>query len=330
MQHLSHYPNVLIKNIGIMKKLLLNLLPLPVKRSLLAIKEKQELQISAQRRKEQQISKNEIEKILQSFNLDCDIFLHTSLRHIGYEIEGGKEYVADIVSDITKLNEHTLLVSALPFRTTMKEYLDVTPTLDMRTAPNAMGAVNNIIMAKNNAFRSIHPTHSVVAIGRDARQYTINHHLDITPFGVNSPYYKLMLNHGKILLFGVDLSSMTFTHVVEDMIGDMYPVDVYVKNQYTVDVTDFDGTVKTVVTKCHNPNISAIRNCESIRQFLIDGGAMQTKKLGHGEVSIVDAVKYNQVVCRLLLDGKSIYGDVLLTSEAKARVEQIIKELENI
>ncbi len=310
-----------------MKKLLVSLMPAFVINWLRNIKEKRDLAKSDRLKKEKTLSKEEILDVLRKCGIDSDIYLHTSLRKIGYAIDGGKEWIAEVICDLVDLEKHTLLVSALPFRTTMKEFLDATTDLDIRTAPNAMGAVNNIIMGKAGAVRSLHPTHSTVAIGKDADYYVNEHHLDTTPFGSHSPYYKLMERNGKILLFGVDLDSMTFTHVIEDLIGDLYPVNVYTKKSYTVAVTDTKGEVHQVVTKCHNPEASSMRACNSIREDLIASGAMKTFPLGTSEVSIIDAKGYVRTAAELLLKGKSIYGNLHITDETRQKINELLSNL---
>ena len=310
-----------------MKRILLIIAPKFILDWYRIIAEKKALAKSDRLKKKQTISKESIIEVLKSCEIKSDIYLHTSLRKIGYAIEGGKDFIAEVICEVVNMEKHTLLVSALPFSTTMKEFLDSTNILDMRTAPNLMGAVNNIIMKKEGAQRSLHPTHSTVAIGKDADYYVSEHHLDKTPFGKHSPYFKLMEQNGKILLFGVDLDSMTFTHVIEDMMGDLYPVKVYTDDLYNVDVTDINGEVHHVTTTCHNPNVSRSRNCESIRKDLIDGGVMKTIPLGMSEVSIIDAKGYVRVVCELLLQGISIYGKICLSEEGKNKVTEILNSL---
>lgn len=310
-----------------MRQLIFKLLPRCLKDWLREVKEKQDLAKSNRLKREKTISKDEVRKVLDLCEIDSDIYLHTSLRKIGYAIEGGKEFIADVICDYVGLDKHTLLVSALPFRTTMKEFLDTHDELDIATAPNAMGAVNNIIMGKEGAVRSLHPTHSTVAVGKEAKEYVAEHHLDKTPFGSHSPYYKLMQKNGKILLFGVDLDSMTFTHVIEDLLGDLYPVKVYTDTSYKVDVKDFDGKVYHVTTTCHDPDASLLRKCNSIREDLIASGAMKAFPLGTSEVSIIDAKGYVITVAKLLLQGKSIYGSMELTEEAKNRLNAILNTI---
>lgn len=304
-----------------------NLLPDSLKSNIRKVKEKRDLQKSAKNKKIKTISKNEIKGLLEGFDINSDIFLHTSLRKIGFEIEGGKDFISELMLDITKKNNKTLLVSALPFRTTMMEFLENTSCVDFRTAPNEMGAVNNLIMKNSNAIRSLHPTHSVVAIGEKAEEYCNNHHNDNTPFGVHSPYYKLLENKAKILLFGVDLDSLTFTHVIEDMLGEFFPVQVYAEKDYKLKVINFDGDEIEVTTKCHSPKISGLRKCESIRNYLVEGNAMQIKKLGMSELSVIDPIGYIRVVCELLLKGISIYGNVELSDKGKEKVIEILNKL---
>ena len=151
-----------------MKRFILKVCPHFLQDLYRQLSEKREIAKSDRYKQEQTISKDVVRDVLKLCEIDTDIYLHTSLRNIGYAIDGGKDYIADVVSEFVDLDKYTLLVSALPFKYTMKDFLDKTNTLDIRTAPNLMGAVNNIIMKKEGARRSLHPTHSTVAIGKDA------------------------------------------------------------------------------------------------------------------------------------------------------------------
>lgn len=315
-----------IKMLSSIKKLL----PKPIYQILNSIRRSIKQRKNKRIRNQKIISQKEVLEVLNKLNIDSDVFLHTSLRNIGYEIEGGKKFVAETIMNLVTSRNYTLLCAALPFGSLMKDALEEHPFIDMRTAPNMMGAVNRIITETDGMRRSLHPSHSVVAIGKNADEYTKDHHIDETPFGPNSPYYKLMLNKGKILMFGVTVANMTFTHVVEDLLGNLYPMKVYLDKKYEVTVRGFDGIDYHVKTACHNPDVSNTRKCTSVLPDLIEAAVIKTEKLGLSEVSLLDAIGYIRVVSRLLLQGKSIYGPVCLTEEGRLRVHELLQNLDTI
>ncbi len=70
--------------------------------------------------------------------------------------------------------------------------------------------------------RSIHPTHSVCAIGKQAEELLENHHKDNTPCGPNSPFHLLPKVYGYILMLGCGLKPNTSMHAVEELIEPPY------------------------------------------------------------------------------------------------------------
>lgn len=276
------------------------------------------------RSKRIKISKEELSELFDKMNLNTDVFLHCSLTNPG-KILGGTKYVTELICKHTQISKHTLLVSALPFWGRTKDYLEAEPVFDVRTAPIAMGAVNEYIALMPKAVRSLQPTHSVVAIGPNAIEYTNKHHLDATPFSYNSPYYRLLENKGKILMFGVGLNNVTFLHVIEDMLDVLYPVKVYMDKVYNVKVVSKTGSTMQVPTKCHKPLIGIRRDCERLRPYLLKIGAIKTFQLGESELSILDVQKTMLAYCDMMLDGMTIYGKYHLTRQLK----EVIKEYRN-
>jgi aminoglycoside 3-N-acetyltransferase len=171
---------------------------------------------------------------------DNDIFLHSSITSIG-KISGGTKFLAELILEKVNVNKNTILISALPFQGRFKEYLEQNPVFDVKNSPVVMGAVNEYLSLHPNAERSLHPTHSVIAIGPKSHYYIAEHHLDPTSFGIHSPYYKLIENNAEILMFGADLNYLTFIHVIEDMLGIYVPLNPYLKKNYFVKVIDNMG-----------------------------------------------------------------------------------------
>ena len=74
------------------------------------------------------------------------------------------------------------------------------------------------------ADRSLHPTNSIVAIGKHADAIVGAHHFDIYPCGEKSPYYRVMQMGGIIAGRGVNANFMSFVHCPEDLKKQQFPV----------------------------------------------------------------------------------------------------------
>ena len=315
-------------NIGIKKfiKIVLLFCPSFIKEYAHSIGAKEELNEAVKRMRRTKVSKEDVISVLNSFDLNSDVMLHCSIMNIG-KIAGGTKFLCNTILEKVNISKHTLLVSALPYRGPFKDYLDKNPVFDVNTAPIAMGSVNEYFGIMDCAFRSLHPTHSVVAIGPNAKEYTAKHHLDETPFGVNSPYYKLIINHGKILLFGTSLNNMTIAHVIEDMLGKDFPVRVYCHKSYNIKVIDSEGEKHIVHTTCHNKFQGILRDGNRLRKGLINNKIMEIHDFGEAEVSVVKAWDFAVFYLNMLLNGKSIYGKHSVSNKLRMSVENALKIL---
>lgn len=90
------------------------------------------------------------------------------------------------------------------------------PVFHQTLSPSIVGTLTNVFRARPDAMRSLHPTHSVAAIGARAAELVAGHECDRTPCAPTSPYGKLVTWGGKILILGVDLSCCTFFHGCEE------------------------------------------------------------------------------------------------------------------
>lgn len=278
-----------------------------------------------ERKKRVFVTLSQIEEILDQIDFTSDTIIHSSTSNIG-KIEGNAVQLTDLIVSKIDLNIITLLAPALPFRGPMKDYLDSIDVFDLSKAINAMGNISNMIMKKDNCKRSFHPTHSVIAIGNNANSYTLKHELCVTPFCKTSPYYKLAMNDGKILMFGVNLNSVTNFHVYEDMLGSLLPFNVYADEYYQVQ-SIYNANKIVIKTKAHNPFLSSKRNCERARKYLIDYGYIETFTIGDSEISILDAKGLTITLLEMLLLGKSIYGKVRLSKEQIMAVDKLLADL---
>ena len=85
---------------------------------------------------------------------------------------------------------------------------------DLRTTPSVNGAITEALRQRPQAYRSLHPTHPLAAIGPLAELLTAEH-MHLETFDLRSPLGKLAALGGWILLLGVGMNrnTMGFTHM---------------------------------------------------------------------------------------------------------------------
>lgn len=308
-------------------KLALPLLPARLRRTVNDLAATRRRAQASRRKERTQFSVGEVARALDRLPVGADLILHSSLSNIGKLADGGAPHVAREILSRINLARYTLLAPALPFNTSMKDYLDQCAAFDVRAAKNAMGAIANIVMREPGCVRSVHPSHSTLALGAKAAHYVEGHERDATPFGPHSPFRKLTKNRGQILMFGVGLNSVTCFHVYEDLLGTALPFEVYQAKRYEVPCTDRDGAALRVRTSCHCPFLTARRECERTRPYLERAGHIRTVPIGESEISLLDARGLTTTLLEMLLAGDSIYGPVSLTGAQAAAVKQCRAEL---
>ena len=279
-----------------------------------------------ERRIRVQVPIDDVRAVLEKFDFNSDVLIHSSISNIG-RIKGGAPAVIGVITELMELDKHSLLAPALPFMGSVKDYLDSLESFNLNSAKNCMGDISNMLMRRDDCVRSLHPSHSVIAVGKNSQKFIYEHHLSQTPFDKYSPYAKLSLLNGQILLFGVGLNAVTCNHVYEDMLGSLLPFNVYSEKNYEIPCIDeSEGEHHIVSTRAHNPIYSAKRDAEIARRYLEQAAAIQTFSLGDSEVSMLNARKLNQALLEMLLDGKSIYGKVRLNGLQRDKIMLLISE----
>jgi len=112
----------------------------------------------------------------------------------------------------------TLLMPALSY----ESVTDKQPVFDLMETPSCVGGLAEYFRKLPSTFRSVHPTHSVCANGKNAKTILSEHHLDNTPCGLKSPFSKLKDLNGKILLLGCGLKPNSTMHAIEELSQPAY------------------------------------------------------------------------------------------------------------
>ena len=138
------------------------------------------------------------------------LLIHSSMKAIG-EVEGGADTVLDAFIDY--LEDDGLLI----FPThTWEQIDDEYNVFNPMTEPSCVGLLSNLFLKRPGVIRSLHPTHSVAALGKDVTLYTAGEESFDTPCPRDGCWGKLYDRKAKILFLGCGLNKNTFLHSVEE------------------------------------------------------------------------------------------------------------------
>jgi aminoglycoside 3-N-acetyltransferase len=129
------------------------------------------------------------------------------------------------------------------------------PFFSVRDTPTNLGAVPETLRRRSGAIRSLHPTHSVVALGPLAQDITRDHGLDRTPVGLFSPFSKVKDLNGQVMFLGCGLRCNTSIHGVEELLPTPPP---YLFQASTIAYTVQDAGGHTAVTEHRRHNFAGV------------------------------------------------------------------------
>jgi aminoglycoside 3-N-acetyltransferase len=119
---------------------------------------------------------------------------------------------------------------------------------NMRTTPSSMGVLTQVFSERSDVYKSKHPTKALVAWGNDAQEIVAGHENSTTPYYWDSPYGWLLKNPSKSL--GIGVPNRPIIHACEDVL--FKKMRQYLKNNFTLLIKDYDGTIIEVNTFVHN------------------------------------------------------------------------------
>ena len=274
------------------------------------------------------VSEDQVNALFEQMSLDADVMIHSSLPDIG-NIK--LKHITACLKDYVLDGGHTILCPALPIKGSSLDYLKSIREFDVRTAPNAMGTISTYYARQEGAKRSLSPTHSVVAFGAKAEFYIGEHHLSETPFTEKSPYFRIMLEGGRILMFGASLKNLTFNHVVEDMIGEeLFPVHVYDPEEFEIDLINEDGFRMKGVFRAHSHKSGRLRDSAEVMDRVLNLPSTRTFPLGCGEVILLDARDVCLCLLNSLQEGLTTMGRRRVSDKCRQKAGEWIYYIQDL
>ncbi len=137
------------------------------------------------------------------------LLVHISYKSLG-EVEGGAETVIDAF--VGYMSEGLMVFPTHTWATVDASQ----PSYSREHTACCTGIVPELARKRKNGFRSGHPTHSVVAFGRDAGSFVAGDERCGTPCARDSAWGRLLDRDASILLVGVGMNRDTFIHGIEE------------------------------------------------------------------------------------------------------------------
>ena len=271
------------------------------------------------------VDKDAIVAGLRSMGIgDGDVlFLHSSLRSLGF-VEGGPGTVLTALLEAIG-PQGTLIVPTYyqPGGTIYSTCKIPDYIFDPAIHGTDLGALPSAFLKRPDVERSLHPTHSVSAIGPRARFVTESHHLAPSVFGDGSPWERFIQLDGKVLGLGISMGPVTFYHLLEDMTGDAFPLPVRMNEVHRLRCRRADGEVIHVPVVPLDPEYMLRRIDNPSRDDLRDyfwrefesAGLMRVGMVGEGKSWVIGGKNFYRHLQQLLGEGITIYS----TAEELAR-----------
>ncbi len=216
------------------------------------------------------------------------ILIHSSCKKIGFDAE-------DILDTLMKYFKDGLLL--LPSHTwaTINEN---NPIYDPINTLPCVGILPTLFMKRKNVYRSLHPTHSILAYGNEALEYIKNEEFNNTPATPHGAYDRLRERNAKILLLGVGNERNTFIHSIEEVLNvpnrlSDKPMHLYIK---------INGKLIDSYMRRHynpiEPHISM--KFPKLDKAFLTLGAMKEGTFGNAKALVCDANKLFNITKHIL------------------------------
>lgn len=225
------------------------------------------------------------------------LLVHSSMKSIG-DVEGGADTVLDALSEYMK---DGLLV--LPTHTW--SYIKAeNPKFYVEDSPSCIGILTELFRKRPGVVRSLHPTHSVAALGKDAEEFVEGNENFDTPCARGSSWGKLLDRKAKIMLIGVDFRRNTFIHGVEEWAHIPGRITDEPEQLYTVIK---DGTEFSVPSRRHIGHTS--EQYFKVEEICEKNKVMHKGSFGDALVRVCDTVGMTELLIRMLRVNPHLFSD---------------------
>lgn len=214
------------------------------------------------------------------------LFIHSSINYLNVEFSAFKALtiLIDLVGE-----EGLLLFPAWHFEDRAEDYLQNEDNIfDVKRSKTVTGLLPELARRFPNAQRSAHPTTSIVAIGKNAKEVISGHETSLYPCGKSSPYYKMLKYDAKIIGLGVSSNFLSFVHCPEDVMAKDFPFQTRTDRTFSGKVKLPTGELIAVETLAAHKNIRN-RNIPAFLKKHVSKNIFSAYRIHGSEFFIADA-----------------------------------------
>jgi len=248
---------------------------------------------------EAKVDKQLIASVLREMGIrpgDC-IGLHSSVPSLGRVVldaqkQGGNEAVQQVVHDVIDgfveavgPEQGLLMVPTFTLYYLHRE--EVVPFHPDKTR-SKVGMLTELFWQRSDAVRSLHPTHSVAAIGGRAKEL-IEGHEEKSGLGVDTPFHRLAKWGGWICYLGTNSKTLSLLHVAEVLAQVPYYATAcyeFYGSQLPMLLEREDGTIEEISLK-EAPGCS--NNFGKFDEIMARAGITRTGQIYKSKVTLFKA-----------------------------------------
>lgn len=216
------------------------------------------------------------------------VLMHSALSALG-DVEGGADAVIDA------------LLAVIGERGTLAMPTMSSGVFRRESTPSNVGRITEVFRQRPGVLRSLHPTHSVAAIGPQASYLLKDHELSPTAVGPETPFGRVVELRGKILLLGVDQDRNTLLHGAEEAVDAPY-----LSEHYGTYVDDAGKEVTLRLQRYPGPH----RDFIGLEPRFRRAGWLRVGKVGRGMARLMPAREmFEETVAALQEDPAAVLCD---------------------
>lgn len=213
---------------------------------------------------------NQIEMELDSD--DQVLMVHTSMNNLMPMFQGSASELIDSLIELTNKRNMTLVFPGFTLgkkNINVGDYYKNKKEFNVQRTPTTVGLINELFRRKRGVYRSIHPTHSILALGEKAREITDGHQNCETTFGKNTPFDRMDRLNTRIIGIGVYyFRNLTHVHVAEDLLNNRFPFP-FERSYDVIPVDLVDKKTTTVYSlKLFTDTLSKKRDLTILKKYM--------------------------------------------------------------
>jgi aminoglycoside 3-N-acetyltransferase len=225
------------------------------------------------------------------------LLVHSSMKAIG-PVEGGADTVLDALSEFMA-NGLLLLPAHSWDDASLKNGL-----FDPDSEPSCVGILSELFRQRPGVVRSLHPTHSICALGDGAVDFVEGEEKVTSPCSRNGAWGKLYDRHAQILFLGCPLTRNTYIHGVEEWSNIPNRVD---PNPEPIKIKKGEQIIDTVLHRHNSPFKAIHENYDKLEKPMVKLGIGHWGKIGEANAFLANAKEMADITTRFLERNQDLF-----------------------